>query len=190
MLQLSTWRSLPVHPKYQCLFLGSWSHLKIWRLGPHFQESTYIKVVSITYIHIYIYLTYIFIYIYLHVNIYIFTHVCYTWTSLVAQLVVCLQCGRARFDPWVRKIPWRRKWQPTPVFLPGESRGQRSLVGYSPWGHKESDTTEWQTLYIYIYIYMYIYNIVHKLESRLPGEISTTSDKQMTPPLRNKVKRN
>ena len=44
--------------------------------------------------------------------------------------------------PWVRKIPWRRAWQPTPVFLPGESHGQRSLVGYSPWGRKESDTTE------------------------------------------------
>ena len=45
----------------------------------------------------------------------------------------------------VRKIPWRRKWQPTPVFLPGESHGQRSLVGYSPWNHKESDKTEWLT---------------------------------------------
>ena len=43
---------------------------------------------------------------------------------------------RCRFDPWGRKIPWRRKWQPTPVFLPGESCGQRSLVGYSSWGHK------------------------------------------------------
>ena len=38
--------------------------------------------------------------------------------------------------------PWRRAWRPTPVFLPGKSHGQRSLVGYSPWGHKESDTTE------------------------------------------------
>ena len=45
-------------------------------------------------------------------------------------------------NPWVGKIPWRRKWQPTPVFLPGESHGQRSLVGYSPWGPKESDMTE------------------------------------------------
>ena len=45
-------------------------------------------------------------------------------------------------DPWVRKILWRRKWQPTPVFLPGKSQGQRSLVGYSPWGRKELDTTE------------------------------------------------
>ena len=41
-----------------------------------------------------------------------------------------------------QKIPWRRKWQPTPVFLPGESHGPRSLVGYGPWGHKEWDTTE------------------------------------------------
>ena len=55
---------------------------------------------------------------------------------------ICLQCGRPGFDPWVRKIPWRRKWQPTPVLLPGKSHGQRSLVGYSPWGHQESDTTE------------------------------------------------
>ena len=43
---------------------------------------------------------------------------------------------------WVRKIPCGRKWQPTPVFLPGKSHGQRSPAGYSPWGHKESDTTE------------------------------------------------
>ena len=48
----------------------------------------------------------------------------------------------AEFDPWVRKIHWRRKWLPTPVFLPGEFHGQRSLVGYSPWSHKESDATE------------------------------------------------
>ena len=52
------------------------------------------------------------------------------------------RCKRHRFDAWVGKIPWRRKWQPMPVFLPGESHGQRSLVGYSPWGYKVSDTTE------------------------------------------------
>ena len=46
------------------------------------------------------------------------------------------------FDPWVRMIPWRRKWQPTPVFLPGKSHGQRSIVGYSPWGLKELDRIE------------------------------------------------
>ena len=55
------------------------------------------------------------------------------------------QCRRCRFDPWVGKIPWRRKWQPTPVFLPGKSCGERSLEGYSPWGLKKSDNTEWIT---------------------------------------------
>ena len=59
---------------------------------------------------------------------------------------ICQQCRRQRFDTWVGKIPWRRAWQPTPVFLPGESHGLRSLVGYSPWGHKESDTNEQLTV--------------------------------------------
>ena len=54
----------------------------------------------------------------------------------------CRRCKRREFDLWVRKIPWRRKWQPTLIFLPGESHGQRSLVSYSPWCHRESDTTE------------------------------------------------
>ena len=52
----------------------------------------------------------------------------------------CRRHKRHRFDPWVGKIPWRRAWQPTPVFLPGESHGQRRMVGYSSWAHKESDT--------------------------------------------------
>ena len=55
---------------------------------------------------------------------------------------VCLQCGRPRFNPWVRKIPWRRKWHPIPVLLPGKSHGRRSLVGCNPWGHYKSDMTE------------------------------------------------
>ena len=55
---------------------------------------------------------------------------------------ICLQCRRPGFDSWARKIPWRREWQPIPVFLPGESHGQRSLVGCGPQGRKESDTTE------------------------------------------------
>ena len=49
---------------------------------------------------------------------------------------------RCRFDPWIGKIPRRRTWQPTPVFLPGKSHGQRSLMGYGPWGHKLLNTTE------------------------------------------------
>ena len=52
----------------------------------------------------------------------------------------CRRHKRHGFNPWVRNIPWNRAWQPTPVFLPGESHGQRSLAGYSPWGFKESDT--------------------------------------------------
>ena len=49
---------------------------------------------------------------------------------------------RCRFDPWAGKISWTRKWLPTPVIMPGKSHGQRSLVGYGPWGLKESDLTE------------------------------------------------
>ena len=64
------------------------------------------------------------------------------WLSGKELNCQCRRHKRRRFDPCVRKIPWRKVWQPTPVFLPGESLGQRSLVGYSPWGHKESDTTE------------------------------------------------
>ena len=52
------------------------------------------------------------------------------------------QCRRPGFDPWVGKIPWRREWQTTPVFLPGKSHAQRSLAGYSPRGHKEPETIE------------------------------------------------
>ena len=48
----------------------------------------------------------------------------------------CKRCERCGFDPWFRKIPWRMKWQPTPVFLPGKSHGQRGLAGNSPWGHR------------------------------------------------------
>jgi len=52
------------------------------------------------------------------------------------------QCRRPGFDHWVGKILWRREWLPTPVFLPGEFHGLRNLVGFRPWGHKESDTIE------------------------------------------------
>ena len=70
------------------------------------------------------------------------------WTVIPWQLggkesaCQCKRSKRPKSDPWVRKIPWRRKWQPTPVFLPGKSHGQRSLAGCSLWGHKESNTTE------------------------------------------------
>ena len=62
--------------------------------------------------------------------------------TLVAQTLKNLPARRPGLSPWVRKIPWRRKWQPTPVFLPGESLGWRSLAGCSPQGHTELDTTK------------------------------------------------
>ena len=55
--------------------------------------------------------------------------------SLVGKDSTCN--ARPESDPWVRKIPWRRRWQPTPVFLPTECNGQKSLAGNSPWSHKE-----------------------------------------------------
>ena len=71
-----------------------------------------------------------------------------TKTSLMAQMLKTLPVRQETwFNPWVRKIPWRREWKPIPEFLPGEFHGQKSLVGYSPWGHKESDMTEQLTLH-------------------------------------------
>ena len=72
------------------------------------------------------------------------------WKELPSQVVLVVKNlpansrdkKRHMFDPWVRKIPSRKAGPPTPVFLPGKPHGQRSLVGYSPWGCKESDMTE------------------------------------------------
>ena len=68
----------------------------------------------------------------------------FSGASLGAQTVKCLPAmwERPGFDPWLSKIPWSRQWPPTPVLLPRKFHGWRSLVGYSPWGCKESDTTE------------------------------------------------
>ena len=67
----------------------------------------------------------------------------FVWASLVTQTVKNLP---AVWDTWVQFLcwddPWKRQWLPTPVFLPGEFHEERSLVGNSPWGHKESDTTD------------------------------------------------
>ena len=87
--------------------------------------------------------------------------------QLVAQTVEHrLQCWRPGFDPWVGKIPWRKKWQPTPVLLPEKSHGQRSLVGCSPWGCRESDTTEWLYLLTYLLTYLPLWGLTHVLCSR------------------------
>ena len=101
---------------------------------------------------------------YVYINMYIFIyHIPYNiliW--FLKRICICLrkkqgftggasgkepacQCRRHKrhaFDPWVRRIPWRREWQPNPVFLPGESYGQRSLAGYSPWGCKQSEAIQ------------------------------------------------
>ena len=76
--------------------------------------------------------------------------VVYTWASQMASCKrIYLPSRRYAFSPWVSKIPWRRKWQHTPVFLPDKSHGQRRLMGYGAWGHKESDnylaTKQWTT---------------------------------------------
>ena len=63
------------------------------------------------------------------------------WQSGKEPTHQCRRQKRWGFSPWAGKIPWSRKWQPTPVFLPGKFHGQRSLVGYNPWGRTESDMT-------------------------------------------------
>ena len=79
---------------------------------------------------------------------------------------ICLQCRRPEFNPRIRKIPWRGEWLATPVFLPGEFHGQRSLAAYSPWNRKKSGTTERLTLFNFFFnIYLLIF--VERL--RLPG---------------------
>ena len=67
------------------------------------------------------------------------------WLSGKESACQCRRCWRWVFDPWVGKIPWSRKWQPTPVFLPGESHGQKSPVGYSPWGRRVGPHAEHNT---------------------------------------------
>ena len=66
----------------------------------------------------------------------------HSFPSSSESKVSACSAGDLGFDSWVGKIPWRRAWQPTPVFLPGKSHGHRSLMDYSPWGHKGSFTTE------------------------------------------------
>ena len=65
------------------------------------------------------------------------------WLNGKESACQCRRQSRHDFNPWVRKIPWRRKWQPTRGFLPGKSHGQKGLAGHSPWGCKKSDMTYW-----------------------------------------------
>ena len=109
------------------------------------------------------------------------------WLSGKESACQCRRHKRHKFGPWVGSIPWSRKWQPTPVFLPGKFHGPRNLVGCSPWGHKELDTTEWLSTCIHMnviwkhyqkgmvlliqiknnlcFIWIYIYRLAHHLKS-------------------------
>ena len=73
----------------------------------------------------------------------------------------CRGCKRWRFDTWIGKIPWSRKWQFTPVFLPGKSHRQRSLAGYSSWGCKESDTSERERALMPTHACMHVHTHTH-----------------------------
>ena len=83
-------------------------------------------------------------------------------SSVVKNPSATQETWRQGFNPWVGKLPWRRKWKPTSEFLTGQSHGKRRLVGYCPWGGKELDmmeqlSTYTESIYIYIHTHMYIY---------------------------------
>ena len=85
-------------------------------------------------------------YTHIHTYTYIYIYDAYRWWHWASQVAQCVKNPHAMQETGIQslgwEISWRRKWQPTPVFLPGKSHGRRSLVDYSPWGQKESDTTE------------------------------------------------
>ena len=85
---------------------------------------------------------------------------------------------RCRFDPWVRKIPWSRKWQLAPVFLLGKLHGQRSLVGYCPWGHKKLDMTERLSACTRMHARAHTHTHTHTHTTRL--QVSTTKTQLST----------
>ena len=93
----------------------------------------------------------------------------------------CRRCKRCGFNPWVRKIPWRKKWQPTPVILLGESHWQRHLVGYSPWDHRELDTIEdsVSNMIIKCFVNFLCIGIVHKILSFKPHSSDLGSQVQI-----------
>ena len=101
------------------------------------------------------------------------------WLSGKECACQCKRCRRCRFDPWVRKIIWRRKWQPTPVFLPEKPHRQRSLVGYSPWGHRIWHN--WATEHVHIHISLSLSGqLVITLESETEGRCILPSSRKKT----------
>ena len=86
------------------------------------------------------------------------------------------RCRKCSFDPWVRKIPWRRKWQPTLVFLPGKSHRQRNLAGYSSWGYKGSDTTERPNTHTHTHTHTHIHTQILHRRVRIQTHICLTPE--------------
>ena len=84
----------------------------------------------------------------------------------------CRRHKRYSLDPWVGMIPWSRKWQPTPVFLAGKSHGQRSLVGYSPQGRKESDMTEHTHTHTHTHTILSSLHLPHRIDFQLASLFS------------------
>ena len=85
---------------------------------------------------------------------------CFPGGSVVENLPA--NAGDIEFDPWVGKIPWRKQWQPTPVFLPAKFHGWRSLLGYSPWGHKtvRHHSSDWTTTTKSVYMSLFLSHFV------------------------------
>ena len=98
--------------------------------------------------------------IYVYIDIYMYVYVYMGFLDGSDGEESACQCRRPGFNPWVEKIPWRKEWLSTPIFLPVKFHGQRSLVGYSPWGHKGSDMTEHLKLSLSC---MYTYICLHTL---------------------------
>ena len=97
-----------------------------------------------------------YIHIYMCVYVYLYYMWLPRWLNGKESTCRCKDTGHG-FDPWVGKIPWRRAWQPAPAFLPGESHELRSLVGYSPEGHRVEH--DWAHIHMCVCIYIYIYTI-------------------------------
>ena len=109
-------------------------------------------------------------------------HLSFWGASLVAQMVNNLPAMQeTQVQSLVRKIPWRRKWQPTPVFLSGKPHEQRSLARCSPWGHKESDMTE-QLIDTHPFLSSYLSATLKPKYSRTPRICSTPPMTHIWPP--------
>ena len=91
------------------------------------------------------------------------------WHSGKESACQCKRRKRYGFNPWVGKIPQSRKWLPTPVFLLGKSDGQRSLEGYSPWGHKESGTTEQLSAHTHTHTHTHR-EAINEEDLKVPGQ--------------------